>query len=240
MAAAARGRRRLGGRGTRVAWWSSCNGTWAACSARTARSPRTNLSTRSVSIPAHGHPGEPTDGRPSRYRFPRPCCSRAPASSASSPSSFPTRPRLKALAGASNGSTARVAGDGWLIFPRPRPSCDPPLVLSFAGGGAATYRPWTRYLDQRIELVAIEPPGRQTRIDEPPLRDLPTLVEQLFQHCVHSSTSPSRSMGTALAPWCCSRPSRLDPRARRRAAHVFVSGARPPTSSTGSRSSRSS
>jgi acyl transferase domain-containing protein/surfactin synthase thioesterase subunit len=143
---------------------------------------------------------------------------------------FPDASPPKALAGASNGSTARVAGDGWLIFPRPRTDAAIRLLcFPFAGGGAATYRPWTRYLDERIELVAIEPPGRQTRLDELPLRDLPTLVKQLVPALRPFLDKPFAVYGHCFGALVLFETVRALIRELGVApAHVFVSGARPP------------
>lgn len=68
---------------------------------------------------------------------------------------------------------SRTEGNGWLVFPRPNPSASVRLFcFPFAGAGAAPYRPWVAGLHPGIELVAIEPPGRATRVNEPPVQRL--------------------------------------------------------------------
>jgi medium-chain acyl-[acyl-carrier-protein] hydrolase len=57
----------------------------------------------------------------------------------------------------------------------------PPAVrlacFPFAGGGSIAYRPWARRLPARVEVLALELPGRETRVDEAPYRVLDALAE---------------------------------------------------------------
>ena len=125
---------------------------------------------------------------------------------------------------------ARVAGNRWLVIHRSNPAARIRLLaFPFAGGGAATFRSWAGRLDPGIELVAIEPPGRQTRIDEPPIREIGSLLRELvpellpfldkpfgvYGHCLGALTlfeTVRRLLGAhCIAP-----------------VHIFVSGARPP------------
>jgi len=127
-------------------------------------------------------------------------------------------------------TTARVAGDGWLIFHRPNADATTRLFcFPFAGGGAGTFRPWTQHLDPRIELVAIEPPGRQTRIDEPPIRDVPAFVRGLVPVLRPFLDKPFAVYGHCLGALTLFETVRTLIRAHRIApVHAFVSGARPP------------
>jgi medium-chain acyl-[acyl-carrier-protein] hydrolase len=56
----------------------------------------------------------------------------------------------------------------------PRVFCFP-----YAGGGPGAFRSWSRLLDPKVGLYAIQLPGRESRIGEPPLASLPPIVEQL-------------------------------------------------------------
>lgn len=69
-------------------------------------------------------------------------------------------PWLKRLSAGSEGS--------------PRLYCFP-----YAGGGPGVFRGWSRLVDSRIGLYAIQLPGRESRIGEAPLTSLPEIVEQL-------------------------------------------------------------
>jgi surfactin synthase thioesterase subunit len=56
-----------------------------------------------------------------------------------------------------------------------------PLVcLPFAGAGASFFYPWNEKAGKDIEVVAIQLPGREWRVDEEPYRDVKTAVNDLF------------------------------------------------------------
>lgn len=69
-------------------------------------------------------------------------------------------PWLKRLSAGSEGS--------------PRLYCFP-----YAGGGPGVFRSWSRLIDPKIAVYAIQLPGRESRIAEPPLTSLPEIVERL-------------------------------------------------------------
>jgi acyl transferase domain-containing protein/surfactin synthase thioesterase subunit len=143
---------------------------------------------------------------------------------------FPDAARADHGNGADGAATARTAGGGWLVFPRPNAGATTRLFcFPFAGGGAATFRPWTEHLDPRIELVAIEPPGRQTRISEPPIREMPAFVESLVPAMLPFLDKPFAVYGHCLGALTLFETVRallgkhgISP------VHVFVSGARSP------------
>jgi surfactin synthase thioesterase subunit len=128
------------------------------------------------------------------------------------------------------GSAALVAGRGWLIFPRPNRDARTRLFcFPFAGGGAATFRRWPERLDPSIELVAIEPPGRQTRIDEAPIRDMETFVRDLVPELLPFLDKPFAVYGHCLGALTLFETVRAVGRQGPAApVHVFVSGARAP------------
>jgi surfactin synthase thioesterase subunit len=56
-----------------------------------------------------------------------------------------------------------------------------PLVcLPFAGAGASFFYPWHEKAGKEIEIVPIQLPGREWRVDEEPYRDVNTAVDELF------------------------------------------------------------
>jgi acyl transferase domain-containing protein/surfactin synthase thioesterase subunit/acyl carrier protein len=125
---------------------------------------------------------------------------------------------------------ARVAGNRWLIFHRPNPGARVRLLaFPFAGGGAATFRPWAEQLDPGIELVAIEPPGRQTRIDEAPIREIESFLQQLVPELLPFLDKPFAVYGHCLGALTLFETVRRLIGAHGIApVHIFVSGARPP------------
>ncbi|MFE9423847.1 thioesterase II family protein [Kitasatospora sp. NPDC006697] len=68
----------------------------------------------------------------------------------------------------------------WLV--RSRRVADPALrvvCLPHIGGGAALYSAWADRLPPRAELCAVRLPGRENRFEEPPIEDMPALLDGL-------------------------------------------------------------
>jgi medium-chain acyl-[acyl-carrier-protein] hydrolase len=53
------------------------------------------------------------------------------------------------------------------------------FCLAHAGAGAATFAEWPRLLGPEIEVIALQLPGREDRLREAPLTELPTVVRTL-------------------------------------------------------------
>jgi medium-chain acyl-[acyl-carrier-protein] hydrolase len=69
---------------------------------------------------------------------------------------------------------------GWAMFPGRNPNARLRLFcFPYAGGGATIYSPWARILPPEVEVVAVQPPGREARIGEKPYGDLAQLVEAM-------------------------------------------------------------
>jgi surfactin synthase thioesterase subunit/NAD(P)-dependent dehydrogenase (short-subunit alcohol dehydrogenase family)/acyl carrier protein len=138
--------------------------------------------------------------------------------------------RPEAPTGISPAGVSASSRDGWLVLPRPNPSAKVRLFcFHYAGGGAATFRPWADTLDPAIELVAIEPPGRGGRADEPPVETLDAFVEQLIPAIAPYLDKPFALFGHCLGALTLFETARhLLARHPLPLEHVFVSGARPP------------
>jgi surfactin synthase thioesterase subunit len=92
----------------------------------------------------------------------------------------------------------RSAGT-WLIAPRPNPQARARLFcFPYAGGGVVSFRAWPQLLDDAVELVAVEPPGRGTRINETAVDDLDTFVAGLLPEMVDWLDRPSAFFGHCL------------------------------------------
>ena len=143
---------------------------------------------------------------------------------------FPELTPTPEESGAGQASAAVVAGNRWLVIHRPNPEAGLRLLaFPFAGGGAATFRPWADQLDPDIELVAIEPPGRQTRIDEAPIREIESLLQQLVPELLPFLDKPFAVYGHCLGALTLFETVRRLIGAHGIApVHIFVSGARPP------------
>src|SRR5262249_751442 len=87
----------------------------------------------------------------------------------------------------------------WLIAPRPNPDAKARLFcFPYAGGGLVSFRTWPQLLDPSVEMVAVEPPGRGTRINEIAVDDLDALVECLLPEMTDWLDRPSAFFGHCL------------------------------------------
>ena len=72
--------------------------------------------------------------------------------------------------------------NGWAIYPSPNPGARLRLFcFPYAGGGATIFSTWARSLPPEVEVVAVQPPGREGRLAEPPIPDLAQLVEAMHR-----------------------------------------------------------
>lgn len=71
-------------------------------------------------------------------------------------------------------------GRSWLTCPKSRRSARKRLIcLPHGGGGAASFYPLAALLPEAIELLAVQLPGRETRLAEPPYTRMQPLVVAL-------------------------------------------------------------
>jgi acyl transferase domain-containing protein/surfactin synthase thioesterase subunit/acyl carrier protein len=118
----------------------------------------------------------------------------------------------------------------WLIAPQPNPAAKARLFcFPYAGGGVVSFRAWPQLLDESVEIVAIEPPGRGTRINEPPIDNMDSFVECMLPELLDWLDRPSAFFGhclgglTMYATLCA-----LRNRGAEFIKHVFACGVRPP------------
>ena len=70
----------------------------------------------------------------------------------------------------------------WLAIPRANPDARIRLLcFPCAGRGASLYRTWSGLLGNDVEVCAIQLPGRENRMDEPPYTRFQDLVSTLVQ-----------------------------------------------------------
>ena len=118
----------------------------------------------------------------------------------------------------------------WLRYLRRRPLADLQLFcFPFAGGGASAFRKWDTKLPGNIEVCAIQLPGREDRLLEPPFRQIGPLVNALSELVVIGLDKPfvffGHSMGALVAFELSRRLRRLG---GRQPDHLIVSGFRAP------------
>lgn len=72
--------------------------------------------------------------------------------------------------------------NGWTIYFGRNPGARLRLFcFPYAGGGATIYSTWPRGLPPEVEVVAVQPPGREGRLAEKPFADLMELTAAMHQ-----------------------------------------------------------
>lgn len=76
----------------------------------------------------------------------------------------------------------------WLLkVPSPSSTALRLFCLPHAGSGAAAFSTWAPMLGAEVDVLPVQPPGRETRIKEPPHRDMASLIDAMLP---------------AVTPWC--------------------------------------
>jgi medium-chain acyl-[acyl-carrier-protein] hydrolase len=114
----------------------------------------------------------------------------------------------------------------WLYYFKPNPKASVRLFcFHYAGGSALIYRTWAQKLPATLEVVALQLPGRATRMHEPVISKLDDLVEPIAEALAPFLNEPfaffGHSMG-ALISFGVARFLRRQGRAL--PGHMFVSG----------------
>jgi len=134
--------------------------------------------------------------------------------------------------GAASGATKPASGSAgkWLIAPRPNPNAKARLFcFPYAGGGLVSFRSWAQSLSKDVELVAVEAPGRGTRINETAVGDIGTFVRQLMPELLEWLDRPSAFFGHCLGGLTMFVTLRaLPPQRAHLVKHAFACGVRPP------------
>lgn len=112
----------------------------------------------------------------------------------------------------------------WLVTCRPGTGLRL-IGFSYAGGGPSLFRTWTGDLLHDIELCAVHLPGRESRMNEPPVGDLRRVVTELAEAIEPGCDRPlalfGHSIGGLLAFECARE---LRRRYGINLVHLFVSG----------------
>ncbi len=72
------------------------------------------------------------------------------------------------------------------------------LCLPYAGGGSSAFFAWPQRLPADVEVWSVRLPGRESRIGEPPFRDLNALVEVLAHEARELTTRPYTIFGHSM------------------------------------------
>lgn len=119
----------------------------------------------------------------------------------------------------------------WLQF-RPQTSAQIRLFcFPYAGGSAADFMPWQAVLGPRVEVRAVQLPGRAARFNEPAITDFDDLTDQLVEVIATAADRPytffGHSLGGLAAFELCHRCVERDLPLPR---HLFISATNAPRS----------
>jgi len=120
--------------------------------------------------------------------------------------------------------------DLWLYRPAPRQQATVRLFcFPYAGVGAAVFRPWSAGLSARVDVCAMQLPGRTTRMSEPPIANIPTLVDGIVDAISPHLEIPFVFFGHSMGAILAAEVTRELARKGARLPHyLIVSARRPP------------
>lgn len=118
----------------------------------------------------------------------------------------------------------------WLAYSEPHPHAMLRVFcLPFAGGGASVYRTWMRRFPSEVDVCAVQIPGRETRLKEPPYHSVDPLAKALAAGLAPFFNLPfvifGHSMGALIGFELCRE---LRRQGRPLPLHLFASGCRAP------------
>ena len=86
--------------------------------------------------------------------------------------------------------------NSWTLIPRPNPAARVRLFcFPYAGGGASIFNTWPRGLPAEVEVVGVQPPGREGRIAETPIANLHELADALVRELTPQLDRPFAFFG---------------------------------------------
>lgn len=125
--------------------------------------------------------------------------------------------------------TTSPAPGRWLRNFRPAPGAPVRLVcLPHAGGSAGFFYPVAQELAPRVEVLAVQYPGRQDRLEEPCVPDIEVLAERIADELAPWTDRPYALFGHSMGAIVAFETARRLQQAGRAPAELFVSGRRAP------------
>ncbi|MEU1007577.1 alpha/beta fold hydrolase [Streptomyces sp. NPDC005890] len=118
----------------------------------------------------------------------------------------------------------------WLrSFHQPTPGAPRLLCLPHAGGSASFYFPFSKGLSPAVDVLAVQYPGRQDRLPEPPVDSVQELAQGVFRALDERDDTPLALFGHSMGAMVGFELARLLEDAGRPPAVFFVSGRRGPS-----------
>jgi len=120
--------------------------------------------------------------------------------------------------------------NAWLVCPRPNPRASLRLFcFPHAGGGVSAFSTWTPDLLPGVELCLVQLPGRENRIQEPPVKQLSVLVRMVADALGPAMTCPFAFFGHSMGALIAFELAReLRRQGRRMPQYLFASAHRAP------------
>ncbi|NOK63905.1 MAG: thioesterase [Chloroflexi bacterium AL-W] len=95
--------------------------------------------------------------------------------------------------------TASSANRGWFVHTRPNPQARLRLFcFPYAGGGASVFRLWANEMPAQVEVLAIQPPGRETRLSEKAFTRMAPYVQNIAREIAPYTDKPFAFFGHSL------------------------------------------
>jgi surfactin synthase thioesterase subunit/NAD(P)-dependent dehydrogenase (short-subunit alcohol dehydrogenase family)/acyl carrier protein len=115
--------------------------------------------------------------------------------------------------------------DRWIVHRQPQPDARLRLFcFHFLGGGASAFGDWQESLGEEIEVCPVQLPGREERLQEPPLEDMRSLVAVLERELSPLLDRPLALYGHSMGALIAFALARQLRRRNRSPVHLFVGG----------------
>lgn len=112
----------------------------------------------------------------------------------------------------------------WILRPRPLAACRL-YCFAHAGAGASTFALWANAAPAEIEIAAVQLPGRETRLSEPPLDSFVASALAVADHIAAEPDTPFALFGHSAGAHLAVRVASQVLERRLPLTHLFVSGA---------------
>src|ERR1700692_1722036 len=110
----------------------------------------------------------------------------------------------------------------WIWLPKPRPEARLRLYcLAHAGAGASTFASWAATAVPEIEIAAVQLPGRETRLDEEPYRELTPCAQSIGELISIADARPFALFGHSVGGKLAVHVAALLESTARRPVHLF-------------------
>ncbi len=124
-------------------------------------------------------------------------------------------------------------GASFVLRPRTSPAALRLFCFPYAGGGASIYRTLGMALPASIEVIPVQPPGRENRLGEKPFRRIGDLLDMLEEEIQPLLDRPFAFFGYSLgASVAFELALRLDQRHRKPPRHLMVAARQAPHQSS--------